>query len=1713
MFVSSPDTRLKQTWLDALDESESFLRLLLSSPSSEWRRLSLSNDKSSLKKGKARATSVPELDDVVVHRKTSKHGGGGDIYRLILDVPISDESSSLDAWQNVLATPELRQEWDPAVEDACVVETLDQNTRVVKTNFTLGWPANPRDAVTISRTIRDASTVIEISTSPPHSPNEPIYLRPSPPYVRSHVDLFVWCIQKDASRIRMTCYWQHQLHSVWILSTTTAIAQQLATMTLGLLRTVIKRRMRIPRLCGVGMGIALERVRFQVDREMLTVDYAVVPDEPDSTDIDTLREQRRLMRTSEWTLPSTEGWDVQLSVRASSEEVESLPWSARASRAAESQQLTLRVKHTALTDSHSVLKVRVVIERSGPTSGWRLNGVPQPINQLEERNPSGFCEDHGHELLHDVASAADVSLYSPSSMSNTNHSSPSTTISVAAGSPLPRSEAARRAIIARVKRKYIYFSSLLQEPEAKWKQTTETRGVSVTQLDSIDPTLVVYRAEATFVGIGMWDLFSVLTTPGTREQAEEAVLLEDINELTQLWHYKFRTAWPANARDCAVLKTVYKSPTAIHVFAFSAEDAHLFPNIPPPDPNIIRMQIDLQGFAIEALSPNTTQITLLEQSDPKGWTNKASTPTQMIAMIADIGDFVIKNGSPPVLTRLAGAKATEMRYDHDKSTFRVQYEMSGHTKSASSSGDNEEDSGKPSPAYSSAIECELRCDVDTWAGSLDIVVDPPPQSISCLRRHRFSSSGGGLWLTLSHDSGFLNEEPLLTMIRKGPGREKGLVSVNGARIHVDTEDLSEHEIRSLAKRPRVKPPRIPLDQPPVMSAIQKKRAEWNLTSAVQTPVGTPTAEAPSTPAPVAPDAPPSATSPFARFFATTMDQASIATLQTFSAFLPSAAGAEGELSSSLSPMEHALKALAWAQESHSRFTSDGWAAVNDKGLKMQRKLSSDISTVVPVYKGEKVIEGFAADELATVISDYDSRPVWDSQFSSALEFESFGFGCRTSFIVAPCGFPFRDRGFYIASVTGRAQLPSAGVPLEDVAERSSDLQRNAIFLVSASFHPQSVESFSATKYNPRTLPIGRVFIDAWILETLDPYTKESYMIPSTRCVRLVAVDYAGSIPSAMNSTMNTALLRTILSLEIYMKEYSPPPVIRLPTSSLVLIDKKTDDIHGSATWRLRRRDEVRTLISSRFSGATKEYTCVFLLVLPAMKPQNRRNNSFHTSPKVSRTARSQSPSRSQESQTTERPGSANSSSATLSVGEPETKPSTRSSTSSPVILPSSISFDPVSSGASVDAPISHGRSASSAFTPKGEYRPTQDLLVAELVIDTKCYDAGYIVEVRSESRASCAFGRDGQCVPLVMEETENVQSLLPFNSTMHAMPSSPMHSSGLNSQNSTRQLLRLTLPTAQYQISTVKDPLTGEVHSAPPAPQWLLDLENGGAVVSVSVKPVLLENGQRSNDDDLSSIRIGDRNVKVVDERESLTSLGRTELLEDRVAKMSVLIRGSNPIDAFPIDLRHPVAVASDLVDPLITVPETPEVLPVEAGDDNVQSSDNETYTSGKTMIAKTEDSSSLMPNSSRRGLFSFLPTPILEWTTNGSSPSPSPGPPSRRVPGAFHHSSPPTPSSGVATPDDQHPASTTVLQRPRTYTMSSLILVALMAFLMGSLLRSLLSPADYIYIAADVERAAADLGQEGGGQSLDFTGWREIKRLIELKYIFGGYDLQVALI
>lgn len=992
----------------------------------------------------------------------------------------------------------------------------------------------------------------------------------------------------------------------------------------------------------------------------------------------------------------------------------------------------------------------------------------------------------------------------------------------------------------------------------------------------------------------------------------------------------------------------------------------------------------------------------------------------MINLLAGIGEFAIKCGGPPVVTRLGGAKMNEVRYDHEKGSFKVEYEVSSNRRmglsssSGGSAGEGELDSNAPN------IECEIRCDVDTWASSLDIVVDPPPQSISCLRRHRLSLEGGGLWLMLSHDSVFVEDERLLTIVRRAPGKEKGLVMVNGAKVPVDVEEMPESEVKALSKRKRVKPPRIPLDQPPVVGVVRRKKAEWSnegegvgdgcsSSSDVETGNG---GNSLSTWASA-----PKMSSPLSRFLTYAVDQATSTTQSAVAAISP-ANGAHSAAPSSLKmPMQYALDALAWTQNFNAsckaqvvggatgsttslnsistttttapvaplqQTTPDGWTFLSDKGLPVHRKLIPEISPIIPVHKGSKVIEGVSAEELACVVTQFECRKHWDDRFESAKVLESFGGEAKTVFLSSKAGFPFRDRGFYLASVMARAHVPplflsrrntgvgggEGGASNGEGGEHSSSGVKTAIFCVSASFGPDSVfvAGFDGGKCNPYTLPIGRVYVDAWILETLDPYTKENYAIPSTRCTRLVALDFAGSIPAAVNSMINATLPRAVLSVEAYVKSLvAPLPVTRLPCPGMVVVQRKEGEWLSDVSWKLRRRDEVRWMVGSEFRVEERVYGVRVLVVLSPSSSSSssglpmtgsRMTLSTGSSPRMAyqQDKDDLDVEKSVKSDVTVMPG-------TMSIPSPSLPPPTRqravSSGSGQIqsvsdsSLPSSLSYV-------------RGRRTSSAFTNKGELRPSTDLLVAELVVDSKMYPGGYVVGVKSRTRKSVRVGKGGRFVGLLdksgtttlianssssatitpnattTDKDKEEDGFLPLQYTIHTMPSSPLHSSGLNAESPTRHLLRLTLPTAQYQVSTVQDPLTGQTQCAPPKPAWFLELESegGGAIVDVEVKPRAdgvgeqkeKEKGKGKKKDAVDVVLVNGKKVDVVSEKVSLTSLGREELLDDRVSKMGLLsryvryflpflaylsafLRVTNETESLPDELKVPIGIADDLLD------------------------------------------------------------------------------------------------------------------------------------------------------------------------------------------------------
>lgn len=807
-----------------------------------------------------------------------------------------------------------------------------------------------------------------------------------------------------------------------------------------------------------------------------------------------------------------------------------------------------------------------------------------------------------------------------------------------------------------------------------------------------------------------------------------------------------------------MLRTTYKSPSSVHLFGFSVDDNELFPNIPPIiDPTVIRTQIDLQGWSIESLSPNTTQVTLVEQSDPRGWSNKSSIPQVMMSTLAGIGEFSIKHGAPPITTRLGGAKALSSRYDVAKETFRYEYQSADARRSNSSSTAtafplpvavrNAEGPGSETASLQSlearrllsTIECEIRCDAEKWSNSCVLVIDPPHCSISALKRHRLSSAGGGLWLTIEHDPVALGDEKVVITIKRGasiPG-SKTSITANGHKVKIDVEDMAESEAQLLLRQKRSRPTRLPLDQPPALGTLRKKQSTMELPNVER--VASPPQTAYSRIA-----------QPLGRWY-------SVAADSTRAALVPMTATPVQPASSV--PVDAAVRALGQLARMHADRDGEstdpfGWQPVSERdGLKIEKRVVQHVSESFPVYRAGRIIEGFTAEEVSASVSSMKK----DERFDKPQRLESYGHGVITSQVSAFTTFPFRSRNMLLATVVARA---ADGPPPSPSINPSTSL--STIFHASTSAFDPATTGFDAIKYNPTTLPDGHIVIEGWILETIDPYSHEQYAIPSTRCMYVVAADYSGNIPLSVNNLLNGSLPRSILSVEANLKAHGPPCRAQLPNMSVMM-----PDTSSAGPWALEGSDVDKAGVDERIE---RDDYALTVIVSPSVSSGDRRDGTL---------------------------------SPTLRHNESRTSVT---STRSTII--------------DLGEDIRRGR---------------RDLVVCEVHIAQTMIQSGADISLRGIALPVAQNPPDSTHSDSIMSYTLPQQQLdLPFKVSIIALAPSVLQSASLDPSAPARHLLRVTLPTSEYE-APITDPLTGK--SAPaPRPRWYLDLLNDGAVVQIKLK-------------------------------------------------------------------------------------------------------------------------------------------------------------------------------------------------------------------------------------------------------------------------------------
>ncbi|WWC87689.1 uncharacterized protein L201_002581 [Kwoniella dendrophila CBS 6074] len=1645
-------SKLEAAWHESLSTSLTYFRALLSSSaSSAWKPVSVlpltaSTTARDSGKSTARGSNLGKIDasQVIVHRRNGK---AGEVYRAVVEVDCGSDVS-IDTFRGCLVTPETRPMWDRMVEEAVTLDLLDAHTRVTKTNYRLGWPSSPRDAVTISKTLVDQHTLIDITTSLPRSKHEPAYLRPAPPHVRAHVALLAWCIQLPSNsplsndnlpngKARITCFWSWNPKGAWAVGG--GVPQHLPSLVVGLVDYIRDGSEKVPVLLGYGPDVAIGSVGYDTARVTLSVGYAIVNGGEN-------KETEDLRRQVEFGISSTQSWDVQITVRTQhGKESSSGSWTSFVGQApnidtgiAAPKRLILRFAHAKLQPGEELVRVNVSIERTtSSTAGVRINGIPVGIEPMQTPIPR-------RPLLEDTASMTGISLRTIATAESYKSQADSIEIS---RTKSEGSEAAQKSIASLIRRNYIY-----------------SRGVAIHQLNSIDKTLVVFRAEAVFVGVGIWDLFAVIASPGARlvwdKSHEDAALLEDINELTDLWHIRSKAAWPVSARDSVMLRTTYKSPSSVHLFGFSTDDNDLFPRIPAvTDPNIIRTQIDLQGWSVEALSPNTTQVTLLEQSDPRGWSNKSSIPQVMMSTLAGIGEFAIKHGAPPVATRLGGARVLSSRYDVEQETSKFEYEAAEARRSNSSSthtsfplpvavknpdpenGGSEASSLKSMHASRplSNIECEIRCDADQWSNSFAILIDPPQQAISALRRHRLSPSGGGLWLTIEHDPTILKNDKVAITVRRGtapPGKTS--VTVNGSKVKIDLEDLPDGEVQLLKKQKRGRPSRAPLDQPPALGTLRKKRSNLDLN--VTSPSNSPDL-----------NKSPISSSAFTRYAMPLTKWYNVAAETTRAAIIPMATATPIPDTGS-TPVDAAVRALGQLAKIHADRDGEStdpnsWQPVSDRdGLKIERRIVNHVSEMFPVFRAGRIIEGFTAEDVSSAVSSIRK----DERFDKPTTLQSFGHGITTSHMVAHTTFPFRGRSMLVATIVAR--MPDPPPPSPSI--HGSQTPLSTIFHASSSNFDTASIGMNWTKYNPTALPQGNVVLEGWILETIDPYSHEQYAIPSTRCMYVASVDYSGSMPLSVNNMLNGSLPRALLAIESILKASGPPSRARVPSMVVLAPEERS-----SAPWALEGIEDDRSGVHQ--INDDDEYSLTVTIQPPT--PSTSREREGTLSPLLKH----------------------NDSRSSVNTGR------------STVI--------------DLAEEIRKGR---------------KDLLVLEVEIGSAATKFGCQVDLKAVSLPVALHNPTNEqqsVLPFKLPQQENLD--LPFRCSIISLAPSVLHSASLDPTTQSRHLLRVTLPTTGYD-APISDPLSGIAAAPTPRPRWLLDLINDGAVIQLTLKthrsPQIteLDGGQTMK----KGYFYGSNEIIVEDEKRS-KHFG----LRDNNNKQNLpqLVNRSTQNST---SLDKPLAVAREYMKDELKkgdeIGENVEGAGTIDGTTTPLEEESNSTSEIKPPQPIEPSSATTIQESTSRYSYNFWKYSRLPRFTSNSAPAtaehspiksnlpklpdpPKPPTPSLSTSSLINNSNDSSSTSGITRPHEATQkgliSKNEILRKP-VVSLPGLIIACIVCLLLGSLLRSLLSEADFVIYQSSIPSSSTIDSTASGHEH-----WRELKRLAEWK-IGWNRDLIVAI-
>lgn len=486
-------------------------------------------------------------------------------------------------------------------------------------------------------------------------------------------------------------------------------------------------------------------------------------------------------------------------------------------------------------------------------------------------------------------------------------------------------------------------------------------------------------------------------------------------------------------KDMAVLNTTFITKDAIHYFATSTDDTSQYPSIPPPVSPFVRSELVVSGWYLETVKPKSVRIVYIAQAAPAGWmvpgTALSAMTTEMPLCVAEIVKYLETFGSPPTLVSIRRGRALGVDYSHEKSSFRLEYVQdsnpifSGHralqqqqhrqpfdsggqrritidyTAGMGSTGSIDSPQfGSPKLGPTDKLLAEIRLDARVWArnGDCDITIDPPPSKVTCTC---VPHDGTGYRLRIEHSSGRAVPAggKVLLMARKPAKPGCGIV-VNGVAIKMPQMD---HLVSWISQAKSSSP--LSLTNIDGALAQRSNQDEDDETQSTKDTKPTKVSEGSTD---------------------------SISSAQVTPLNSPeqkrNPAGPDSPLQYAQNAMDLLAKIMA--------DSDDSWSEVSESksGMRVTKRfMPTDISDQVPLVRGEKVIEGFSQEEIATVIGTLGTRSkcnykiviscfghdptptltfflllcIVDDLFETGEMLESFGKGCAIFHHVLKGYFP------------------------------------------------------------------------------------------------------------------------------------------------------------------------------------------------------------------------------------------------------------------------------------------------------------------------------------------------------------------------------------------------------------------------------------------------------------------------------------------------------------------------------------------------------------------------------------------------------------------------------------------------------------------------------------------------------------------------------------